>query len=72
MSQELFQSGHDVLAIDVDDSKVQDQLGNATSAVRADATHESVLKELDVADYDVCIVSWVARTSRPASWSPCC
>ncbi len=57
ISQELYQSGHDVLAIDVDEAKVQDQLGRATYSVRADATNESVLKELDVADYDVCIVS---------------
>ncbi|MDA1127631.1 MAG: TrkA family potassium uptake protein [Chloroflexi bacterium] len=57
ISQELFQSGHDVLAIDVDESKVQDQLGKATYSVRADATNESILKELDVAHYDVCIVS---------------
>lgn len=57
LSQELYQSGHDVLAIDVDEAKVQDQLGRATYAVRADATSESILKELDVAEYDVCIVS---------------
>ena len=57
ISQELYQSGHDVLAIDVDEAKVQDQLGRATYSVRADATNESILKELDVAEYDVCIVS---------------
>ncbi|MAF40107.1 MAG: hypothetical protein CL696_14720, partial [Chloroflexi bacterium] len=57
MSHELFQSGHDVLAIDVDEAKVQDQLDRATYAVRADATNESILKELDVAEYDVCVVS---------------
>ena len=57
ISQELYQSGHDVLAIDVDEAKVQNQLGRATYSVRADATNESILKELDVADYDVCIVS---------------
>ena len=57
MSQELFQSGHDVLAIDVDEARIQDQLDRATYAVRADATNESMLKELDVAEYDVCVVS---------------
>jgi len=57
ISQELYQSGHDVLAIDVDEAKVQAQLGRATYSVRADATNESILKELDVAEYDVCIVS---------------
>ena len=57
LSQELFQSGHDVLAIDADEAKIQDQLDKATYAVRADATNESILKELDVAEYDVCVVS---------------
>ena len=57
LAQELYQSGHDVLAIDVDEAKVQSQLGRATYSVRADATNESVLKELDVAEYDVCIVA---------------
>ncbi|SUZ82274.1 uncharacterized protein METZ01_LOCUS35128 [marine metagenome] len=57
LAQELFQSGHDVLAIDVDEAKVQDQLDRATYAVRADATNESILRELDVAEYDVCVVS---------------
>ncbi|MBM11066.1 MAG: potassium uptake system protein [Chloroflexi bacterium] len=57
LAHELYQSGHDVLAIDVDEAKVQDQLGRATYAVRADATAESILKELDVAAYDVCVVS---------------
>ncbi|MEE3247827.1 MAG: TrkA family potassium uptake protein, partial [Chloroflexota bacterium] len=57
LSQELFQSGHDVLAIDVDEARIQDQLDRATYAVRADATNESMLKELDVAEYDVCVVS---------------
>jgi len=57
LSQELFQSGHDVLAIDLDEVKVQEQLGRATYAVRADATNESILKELDVAEYDVCAVA---------------
>ncbi len=56
VAQELYQSGHDVLAIDIDEAKVQEQLGLATYSVRADATNESVLRELDVHDYDVAIV----------------
>jgi len=45
LAQELFQSGHDVLAIDADEAKVQNQLDRSTYAVRADATNESILKE---------------------------
>ena len=54
---ELYQSGHDVLAIDNDEAKIQDLLGHVTYAVRADASNESVLKELDVADFDVAVVA---------------
>ena len=57
VAHELYQSGHDVLAIDIDEAKIQEQLGRVTYAVRADATTESVLRELDVPDYDVAIVA---------------
>jgi trk system potassium uptake protein TrkA len=43
--------------MDIDESKIQEQLGRVTYAVRADATSESVLRELDIPDYDVVIVA---------------
>ena len=57
VAEELYQSGHDVLVIDNDEAKIQDMLGRVTYAVRADASNESVLKELDVADFDVAVVA---------------
>ena len=57
VAHELYQSGHDVLAIDLDEARIQEQLGRVTYAVRADATSESVLQELDIPDYDVAIVA---------------
>ena len=57
MARELYQSGHDVLAMDSDEAKIQEQMGQVTYAVRADATSESVLRELDIPDYDVAIVA---------------
>jgi trk system potassium uptake protein TrkA len=57
VAQELYQSGHDVLAIDSDEARIQDLLGQVTYAVRADASNETVLKELDVADFDVAVVA---------------
>ena len=57
VAHELYQGGHDVLAIDFDEAKIQEQLGRVTYAVRADATNESVLHELDIPDYDVVIVA---------------
>ena len=56
-AKELYQSGHDVLAIDNDETKIQDLLGQVTYAVKADATNESVLRELGVPDFDVAIVT---------------
>ncbi|MCY3690511.1 MAG: TrkA family potassium uptake protein [Chloroflexota bacterium] len=53
----LFQSQHEVLAIDQDDLKVQAMLGRVTYAVEADATSETVLRDLGVADMDVAVVA---------------
>ena len=57
IARELYQGGHDVLAIDADEVRIQEQMGHVTYAVRADATNESVLRELDLPDYDVAIVA---------------
>ena len=57
VAKELYQSGHDVLVIDLDEARIQDMLGHVTYAVRADASSESVLRELDVADFDVAVVA---------------
>jgi trk system potassium uptake protein TrkA len=57
VARELYQSGYDVLVIDNDENKVQDMLGQVTYAVRADATNETVLRELGVTDFDVAIVA---------------
>ena len=53
----LYQMGHDVLAIDLDEKNVQDMLGRVTYAVKADATNEAILKELGVQNFDVAIVA---------------
>ena len=57
IARELYQTGHDVLAIDIDEEKIQEMLGQVTYAVWADATNESVLKEFEVSDYDVAVVA---------------
>ncbi len=53
----LFDMGHDVLAIDTDERKVQGISSHVTHAVQADATDEAILKELGVANFDVAIVA---------------
>jgi trk system potassium uptake protein TrkA len=54
---ELYQMGHDVLGIDLDEKSVQDMLGRVTYAVKADATSEAVLKELGVSNFDIAVVA---------------
>ncbi len=56
VARELYQTGHDVLAIDLEEGNVNELLGSVTYAVKADATNESVLAELGVSNFDVGIV----------------
>ena len=53
----LYNLGHDVLAIDDDESRVQQIVGQATYALTGDATDESVLRELGIPDYDAAVVA---------------
>ena len=53
----LFSMGHDVMAVDVDEKKVQNISAQITHAVQADATDEAVLKELGANNFDVAIVT---------------
>jgi len=53
----FFTMGHDVLAMDVDEKKVQAVSSQITHAVQADATDEAVLRELGVGNFDVAIVT---------------
>lgn len=53
----LYNLGHDVLAIDSDETRVHDIMAQATHALTADATNESVLKDLGVQDYDAAVVA---------------
>ena len=68
VARELYQSGHDVLAIDNEEGKIQDMLGQVTYAVRADATNESVLRELGVSDFDVAIVAGASEINGSQFW----
>lgn len=53
----LFDMGHDVLAIDTDEKQVQEAAGHITHAVQADATSETVLRELGAGNFDMAIVT---------------
>ena len=53
----LHSMGHDVLAIDKDEKNVMNIGSQLTRVVQADATSETILKELGVADFDAAIVA---------------
>ena len=53
----LYNLGHDVLAIDNDETRVQNSMGQATHSLTADATNETVLRDLGIQDYDAAVVA---------------
>jgi len=57
LANTLLSMGYDVLAMDVDEKKVQAIAPTITRAVQADGTDEAVLKELGVDKFDVAIVA---------------
>lgn len=57
VARSLYNLGHDVLAIDIDENKVQSIMGQATHALTGDCTNDAVLKELGIPDYDAAVVA---------------
>lgn len=55
--KELHRLGHQVLAIDTNEAKVNAVLDHSTKAVIADASREDVLKSLGVGNFDYAIVA---------------
>ncbi len=53
----LYQSGYDVLGIDMDEKIVQDNMGQITYSVQGDATNETILRELGAPNFDAAIVA---------------
>ncbi|MBM7625009.1 potassium channel family protein [Sporohalobacter salinus] len=57
VAQTLSKKGYDVLAIDKNETKVQDLSTIVTHAVQADTTDETTLEDLGVGNFDIAIVS---------------
>lgn len=55
--KELYRLGHQVLAIDTNEAKVNAVLDHSTKAVVADASREDVLKSLGVGNFNYAIVA---------------
>jgi trk system potassium uptake protein TrkA len=57
VARSLYNLGHDVLALDVSEDRVQSMMGQVTFPVTGDAANETVLRELGVPDYDAAVVA---------------
>lgn len=57
VAKTLYSLGHDVLAIDQDEEKIQSISDQVTHAVEADANDENVLRSLGIRNFDVAVVS---------------
>jgi len=57
LANTLTSIGHEVLAIDKDEERVQNISSQITHAVQADATNEVVLKDLGIKNFDIAIVT---------------
>ena len=57
IARKFNELGHDVMAIDQDEERINDMMSLVTSAQIGDSTNEEFLRTLGVDNYDVCIVS---------------
>jgi trk system potassium uptake protein TrkA len=57
LANKLYGMGHDVLAIDVDEKIIHNVASQITHAVQADATNETILKDLGIDGFDIAVVA---------------
>lgn len=53
----LYEMGHEVLAVDINEERVQHISDKVTHAVQADATDENTLKALGIRNFDAAVVA---------------
>jgi trk system potassium uptake protein TrkA len=57
VARTLYGMGYEVLAIDADEQRIQDVLGEVTHGVQADTTDEEALKAIGIRNFDVVVVA---------------
>jgi trk system potassium uptake protein TrkA len=57
VAETLSSIGHDVMAIDKDQRRIQNVVTTITHAIQADATNEAVLKEIGVSNFNIAVVA---------------
>lgn len=57
LARTLYEYGYDVMAIDTNEDRIQENIHHVTHAVQADSTDEEALKALGIRNFDVVVVS---------------
>ncbi|MDI3257550.1 MAG: TrkA family potassium uptake protein [Kyrpidia sp.] len=57
VARTLYQTGHEVLAVDSDREVIEDIMDSVTHAVQADATDEQALRALGLRNFDVAVIA---------------
>lgn len=57
IAMKLYDMGHEILAIDIDEERVNSALSFVTNAQIGDSTNEDFLSSLGIRNFDVCIVT---------------
>lgn len=57
LARTLYEMGHEVLAVDQDESIVQEMANHVTQAVQANATDENVMRSLGIRNVETVVVS---------------
>lgn len=57
IAQQIVELGHEVLAVDINEERVNNALSVVTNAMIGDSTNEAFLHSLGINNFDVCIVT---------------
>ena len=57
LAHTLYERGHDVMAMDIDEKRVDGISSHVTHAVQGDATNEATLKDLGIGDFEIVVVA---------------
>ena len=57
IASKLRELGHEVMAVDINEDRINDAMSVVTNGQIGDSTNEAFLKSLGISDFDVCIVT---------------
>lgn len=57
VAKTLYENGHEVLALDINEEKIQEISDDVTHAIEVDGTDESALKSIGIGNFDTAVIS---------------